>query len=138
MTYLEQVKTDVKDYIESNDWNIDLEEYAGDIEAFQEFLNETLWTNDSVTGDASGSYYCNSYKAMEEVKENLPEVMEALTEFGYNAQDIGNMFINEEWEKLDVIARCYFLYSAIDAVLEDMEMEEILEQLKEEKEKENV
>jgi len=136
MTYLEQVKADVKDYIETNDWNIDLEEYET-AEEFEEFLNDELWINDSVTGNASGSYYCNSYKAMEEVKENLPEVMEALTECGYNAQDIGNMFISEEWEKLDVIARCFYLEQAISEVLEEMEIEEVIEQLKEEKEKEN-
>lgn len=51
--YLEAVKEDVKEYIEEN---IDLSEF-GDIEELKEKLNEDLWINDSVTGNASGSQY---------------------------------------------------------------------------------
>lgn len=57
--YLEAVKEDVKEYIEEN---IDLSEF-GDIEELKEKLNEDLWINDSVTGNASGSYTYNRAKA---------------------------------------------------------------------------
>lgn len=60
--YLEAIKADVKDAISDN---YDLNEYRGDREGLEEKLNDDLWTNDSVTGNASGSYTFNSYTAKE-------------------------------------------------------------------------
>lgn len=60
--YLEQVTADVRDYVEQE---IDLTEWAGDRDGLEEKLNDDLWTCDSVTGNASGSYYCNTWKAEE-------------------------------------------------------------------------
>lgn len=37
---------------------VDLEDYA-------ERLSNALWIDDSVTGNASGSYFCNAYRAEE-------------------------------------------------------------------------
>ena len=51
--YLEQVTADVRDYVEQE---IDLTEWAGDRDGLEEKLNDDLWTCDSVTGNASGSY----------------------------------------------------------------------------------
>lgn len=57
--YMEAVKEDVKNYIDSE---INFEDFDS-LEELEEKLNDELWTEDSVTGNASGSYYCNSYKA---------------------------------------------------------------------------
>ena len=114
MAYLEMVKNDLKTWIEdNNDYLIDI-----DSENLFDEIYDSAFIDDSVTGNASGSYTFNSYEAMEIVKENLPDVMTALNAFCYDANAIGKMFFNEEWETLDVIARCYFLSDALYEILE--------------------
>ena len=56
--YLEAIKSDIKDYIENE---VNTSNYS-DREELENDLNDTLWTVDSVTGNASGSYtqYCPS------------------------------------------------------------------------------
>lgn len=39
------------------------------------------------------------------------------------AEEIGNKFLNENWEYLDVTARCYVLGMAISEVLDELEDE---------------
>lgn len=75
--YLETVKEDVKEYIAEN---IDISEF-GDIEELKEKLNEDLWINDSVTGNASGSYTCNRAKAKKYVDDNKELIIEMAEEF---------------------------------------------------------
>lgn len=57
--YLEAVKEDVKNYIDNE---INFTDFDS-LEELKEKLNDELWIEDSVTGNASGSYYCNAYKA---------------------------------------------------------------------------
>lgn len=45
-------------------------------------LNDTLFTYDSVTGNASGSYTFNTWTAEEYLCHNWELLAEALTEFG--------------------------------------------------------
>lgn len=71
--YLEAVKEDVKNYIDSE---INFTDFDS-LEELEEKLNDELWTEDSVTGNASGSYYCNSYKAEESIAHNLDLLEEA-------------------------------------------------------------
>lgn len=54
--YLEAVKEDVREYINNE---IKLLDFSS-LEELEEKLNDDLWINDNVTGNASGSYYCNS------------------------------------------------------------------------------
>lgn len=75
--YLEAVKEDVKNYIDSE---INFTDFDS-LEELEEKLNDELWTEDSVTGNASGSYYCNSYKAEESIAHNWDLLEEALDEF---------------------------------------------------------
>lgn len=108
--YMEAVKEDVKNYIDSE---INFE----DFDSLEEKLNDELWTEDSVTGNASGSYYCNSYKAEESITHNWGLLEEALDEFGEN--DINVIKKGAEWA--DVTIRCYLLGSAISEVLDELE-----------------
>ena len=78
--YLEAVKEDVKNYIDSE---INFTDFDS-LEELEEKLNDELWTEDSVTGNASGSYYCNAYKAEESIAHNWDLLEEALDEFGQN------------------------------------------------------
>lgn len=115
--YLNQVKNDVLDYIAEN---IDGADWIDDRDGLEEHLYEECWISDSVTGNASGSYYCNSYKAREAVFEDYDTVRNALEEFE-TPDRIGKLFLDEEWELIDLTARCYVLGQAISDVLDTLE-----------------
>lgn len=114
--YMEAVADDVRDYIENE---IDLTEWKGNRDGLEEKLNDDLWVCDSVTGNASGSYYCNSWKAEEALAHNWDLLAEALTEFGQDGTDV----LKEGAEAMDVTIRCYLLWQAIAEVLDDLEEE---------------
>lgn len=130
-TYFGMVKEDAREWIEDNDYRIIWSDYENADAAIQDFEDE-LFVCDSVTGNASGSYYFNSAKAMDTVTGNMSDVMEALIEFGYSAKEIGEMFIEDEWEKIDVITRCYYLASALWDIADEEDFEAIIEEAKEE------
>lgn len=110
--YITAVREDVKQWIIDNaDYireNFDLE----DEDAIREYLNDTLWIEDSVTGNASGSYTFNRAEAEVYVKDNLDLAVEAMREFG-DLEKLGEKIEAEEWEFLDVTIRCYLLGDAI-------------------------
>ena len=117
--YREAVKNDVLEYINNE---VDLEEWRGDRDGLEEKLNEDLWICDSVTGNASGSYYCNSYKAEEALMHNLDLLAEACEEFGGGCD-----VLKDGAEACDVTIRCYLLGECIAAALDEIEddLEEI-------------
>lgn len=112
--YREAMTEDVKEWIKEN---IDLTEWTEDREGLEQQLNNDLWTEDSITGNASGSYYCNSYNAEESIAHNWNLLNEALDEFEQN--NINVIEKGAEWA--DVIIRCYLLRSVISDVLNEME-----------------
>lgn len=122
--YLEAVTADVREYITNE---IDLDEWKGNRDGLEEKLNDELWTADSVTGNASGSYYCNSYKAEEALAHNWDLLAEALEEFGQDGTDV----LKQGAEAMDVTIRCYLLGQAIAEALDELE-----EELEEEEEEE--
>lgn len=128
--YLEAVTEDVLEYIKNE---VDLEEWRGNAEGLEEFLNEELWIADSVTGNASGSYFCNTWRAEECLAHNWDELAEALEEFG--CSNINPFEKGAEW--CDVALRCYYLGQAIAAALEELEDElEELEDVEDEEDEE--
>lgn len=112
--YMEAMTEDIKEYIKNE---VTLSDYSNRDE-LEEHLNNTLWTEDSVTGNASGSYFCNAYKAEECLCHNWDLLAEAIKEFGYT----GNV-LEKGAEWCDVTIRCYLLGQAIAEVLDDMEEE---------------
>lgn len=110
--YLEAVKEDAKDYINNERTLSDF----SNREELKERLNDDLWTVDSVTGNASGSYTFNTYEAEENLAHNWDLLSEALTEFGFKGNPIEK---GAEWA--DVTIRCYLLGQAIGEVLDEME-----------------
>lgn len=114
--YFNQVKEDIKTWMQDNDWKIDTE---ADIDEIAEELNDTLWIDDAVTGNGSGSYTFDREEAKENVLNDMETVAEALKEFCVPAEEIGERFLAEDWEYLDVTARCYVLNQAIWEVLEE-------------------
>lgn len=114
--YYANVKDDVLSYI--ND-EIRPGEYW-DRDELESHLNDTLWVDDSVTGNCSGSYTFNSAKAKEYVMENSDLLREAYEEFDCKDR-LGEYFIEEDWESMDVTIRCYVLNSCINDVLDEID-----------------
>lgn len=117
--YREAVKADVLEYIRNE---IDFSEFDT-LDELEEKLNDDLWTVDSVTGNASGSYTFNRWTAKEYVVDGMDELKEALREFGTPAETIAEKFLDEDWEHFDVTIRCYLLGECIAAALEELEDE---------------
>ena len=109
--YLSAVESDVREYIENN---VNFHDYS-DLDEMKEDLNEKLFVEDSVTGNASGSYTFNTWKAEEYLCHNLDLLAEANEEFG-GSSDI----LSDGAEMCDVTIRCYILGQAIENVAPDM------------------
>ena len=77
-----------------------------------------MWTEDSVTGNASGSYTFNRWKARDFVLDNIEDLSEATYELGVTDAEVGEKFLEENWEWMDVMIRCYYLSQAISDVLD--------------------
>lgn len=104
--YYEAVKNDAMEYIKEN----------GLQDKSQDELYDELFLSDSVTGNASGSYYCNTYKAEEALSHNLDLLKEALDEFGGDFNDA----LERGAEYCDVTIRCYLLGQVLADILEEV------------------
>jgi hypothetical protein len=121
--YREAMVSDILDYIREE---ITLSEYSSR-EDLAEYLEERLWICDRVTGNASGSYTFNSYTARECVLDNIDDLNDAFDEFCVDASEIGNHFILEDWEWMDVTIRCYLLGQCIESAIDLLEESDELE-----------
>lgn len=117
--YLEAMKSDIKDYIKNE---VNTSNYS-DREELENDLNDILWNEDSVTGNASGSYTFNRAEAAEYVNDNIELLSEACAEFCVDNETIGEKFLNEDWEYFDVTIRCYLLNQAISEALDEIDLE---------------
>lgn len=113
--YREAVADNVREWVKEN---VKRGEYDNSDDLY-EYLQDTLWVEDSVTGNASGSYFCNAYKAAECLVGNWDLLAEALSEFGES--DINPIEKGEEW--CDVTIRCYILGEAIAEVIDELDDE---------------
>lgn len=112
--YLENVKEDVRNYIEENKIVVT----SSNREEVEQELNDTLFVNDSVTGNASGSYTFSTWQAEENLCHNFDLLTEALNEFCLDLS-----YIENGAEACDVTIRCYLLGQAIFEVLDEVEVE---------------
>ena len=110
--YILAMDDDIHNYIENE---CDLMDYADMDEAYNA-LYDDLWMSDSVTGNASGSYTCNTYKAEEYLCHNMELLINACYEFG---QLIGDA-VERGAEYCDVTIRCHLLSSVLYGVLEEL------------------
>lgn len=90
-----------------------------DREDLEQYLNDALFCEDSVTGNASGSYWFSCYKAQCALAGNFSLLRDAIEEFGG-----GYDKALESEESADVTIRCYLLGSAIYDVLNEIYDEE--------------
>ena len=115
--YLEAMVEDILEYIRNE---VELSDFS-DREELEEELNDKLWIEDSVTGNASGSYTFNTWKAKEYVTDNMELVTEMCSEFGLDSESVAEHFLEEDWEYFDVSIRCYLLGQAIAEALDELD-----------------
>lgn len=122
--YMEAMKEDIKSYINNE---ITLSDYLNR-EELEEELYDILFVEDSVTGNGSGSYTFDTYKAEENICHNLDLLADAMESFCCEENPAEKC---AEW--CDVTIRCYLLNVALMKTLDDME-EELEEAFSEEEE----
>ena len=105
--YYEEMKKDVKEYLEEN------KEYL-EGKSYDEIYDE-MFIADSVTGNASGSYTFSTYQAEENIAHNHELLKEAQECFGY----LPTEYISKGAEWADVTIRCYLLGEVLSEVLEN-------------------
>lgn len=113
--YLQSVKEDVREYIREHD----IKCTTSNRDEIQERLYDECFVDDSVTGNASGSYTFITWLAEENLCHNMDLLYDALREFGCDISDI-----EKGAEFCDVTIRCYLLPQAIDEVLDEIEEDE--------------
>ena len=122
--YEKAVRSDIEDYILENYDRIDLEDFD-DEDDFKDYLIDILLDEDSITGNASGSYYCNSYKAQEALNGNMDLLRDACEELDLSNEEVGKHFLDEDFEYFDCIVRRYIVMGT--GVVENV-VDELLEE----------
>lgn len=110
--YTLAMEDDIRDYIENE---CDLMDYKDMDDAYNALYDE-LWMDDGVTGNASGSYTFNNYKAEEYLCHNMDLLEDACDEFG---QSLGYA-VESGAEYCDVTIRCHLLSSVLWEVLNEL------------------
>lgn len=111
-----------------NDYLVEVESVAQDfldenIECYDDFDDafDAMFCSDYVTGNGSGSYTFNSYKAQQNVKDAIFDE-NIVTLLDWNGINIFDTLRDRGAETLDVIIRCYILsdiYSIIEEYFKD-------------------
>ena len=120
--YKEEMIKDIKEYLK-NDVELSNNDIIYMSDNTRDSLYDDLFIEDSVTGNGSGSYTFNSYKASEYVKDNMDICREALQEFCVDADTIAEKFLEEDWEYFDVTIRCFLLGECLDAAIDELKNE---------------
>ena len=105
------VKDDIREYIKEN--------YDFVTEKMRSIIFLDVLGDDSVTGKASGSYTMNRAVAKEYVIENIDLLNRAVDEYGFDKKDIGEQFLSEQWEYLDVLIRFYLVGEYFDDIFSE-------------------
>lgn len=112
--YLQAVIDDVRSYIEENEITVTTDNR----DEIEQQLNDNLFTEDSVTGNASGSYTFSTYQAEENLCHNMDLLSDAMSEFGCTSD-----YLEKGAEACDITIRCYLLNQAISDVLDEIEVD---------------
>lgn len=158
MNYYDELKNDILEALEKKEYKKIIEQENKE-EAYDE-LEDIMFLDDSITGNASGSYYFSTYKSRKHCYNFFRDVFEALENCGYDKElknfktfvalveegylSIEDMTLDYEllnevgqdereyafyaleelkeldFEKIDVITRCYYLGSVLYKVLDNV------------------
>ena len=122
--YKDAVRNDVREWIDVHYSEDEIKEKLARRDEWEQELYDELFTEDSVTGNGSGSYTFNREEAGKCLAGNFDELADAIDEFGSDFEDI----IRQGEEACDVKIRCYYLGDAISSVLDDLADEYLGEQ----------
>lgn len=109
--YREAICEDIREWLRDHDEIVINEDNRDEV---YESIEEEIWISDRVTGNASGSYWFNAWKAEEALCHNMALWCEAMNEFGCDKL---------EWEgaeAADVTIRCYLLGECLNTVLDEL------------------
>lgn len=116
--YLQAEKEDIlnalQDYLEDNELTVD---DINNDDILKEDLYNTLWVDDSITGNGSGSYTFDELQAQANLVGNFDLAQEALSDLGYDSLRLDKL----TGEFLDVTIRCYLLSQALDEILDELD-----------------
>ena len=117
--YKEAVKSDVRDWMADNEqeWkSVHLWDLAT-------WLSDTLFCEDSVTGNASGSYTMSRYEARQNFFSD-PDSDDYITEMvddGILEEiTLGEWVSSQNWEAIDVCIRCHLLDGICHDIVSEM------------------
>ena len=79
-----------------------------------EYLDGRFWTSDTVTGNASGSFFCNTWKAEAALAHNWELIEDVKNEWG------SDFDFSSGAEYIDVCIRCYLSSQIYGEVLESV------------------
>lgn len=108
--YEDAVKTDIENWLEENG-----ERYADDDGTISyDAVYDDMFIDDSITGNGSGSYTFNRWRAEEYLCHNLDLLRDAIEEFGGDYERV-----MRSAEDADVTIRCYLLPRILQYVLDN-------------------
>ena len=116
--YKDQIRADVKEWIEDNEEQIE----GLDRHDAYEVIYDSCWVDDSVTGNASGSYTFSRWEARQNFfnDEDSDEYIDQMIEDGFTTREsVGRAVQESQWELLDVSIRCWLLCDAVSDVLDE-------------------
>ena len=108
--YREELKQNILDAITSGEYTSN--EY--------DELYDSMWIDDSITGNGSGSYTFDREQAKQYVLDNMTLAVEAFKEFDCTDKFTQNL-IDNDYESIDVTIRCYLLGECLQEVTESID-----------------
>ena len=118
-SYIASVEADVWNWMEEN-----VDEWKDiNLGALHCFLSDRLFCEDSVTGNASGSYTFSRYIARCNVMgdENSDDIISEMVDDGIlDTQTLGEWYASQNWEAIDVVIRCHLLDESISHVVSEI------------------
>lgn len=120
--YLENVKEDVRNYIEENKIVVT----SSNREEVEQELNDTLFVNDSVTGNASGSYTFSTWQAeSKKAIQALEELTGDVWVNPYKESEERHRFVLSDEEREEMEGKILSGYYTESAIQERKEAERI-------------
>lgn len=140
LNYYDEIKNDILAALEEEEEYKKIIAEAEDKEDAYYKLEDVLFMDDAITGNASGSYYFSSYKSRKHCYSFFRDVFEALEEYGYEKElknfktfvslveegylNIENMSINYELLNEVDEDEQYFVFYVLDE-LEGIDFEKL-------------
>ena len=121
--YRENVMCDIREWISDNEDSLE----GLDRSDAYELVYDACWKEDSVTGNASGSYTFSRTLARDNFFSDLDsdQYIWDMCEDGFSTyEEVGKLMAQSDWEKVDVYIRCWLLNQCVTEVLDEMDFDD--------------